>query len=368
MAKIDKINAFGTMYNVAANSNDVAYNGDNVNNVEEAIDELYERTEGGGGGDTTVVSAAPHYLNGKLPVWKDNMKILFVANSFVQRSFCWELVNVLNGINAANPNSPITGENLKIEQFYRGGEGLAGFLDRLENNPNYEDYYYKIEYTNGTWSRVGTAKSIKSAIEGEHWDVIILQAWPKDGSTEDARNYSTFSAALREWIYQIRKLCPNPDVCIGFNMIWPCKATFTKSTFDTYFASICKATKQMVSDSGVDVIIPSGTAMANAVNTNTFNGANTHFLMRDMVHAGLGVAEYIIACTIYEAVLAPVLKRSMMGITAVPDENTGDQGDNTYSRANITVTAENLGLCHEIALRAVCDMYNVDDTIDPIQP
>lgn len=372
MNKIDTVNAFGTMYNVAADSENVAYSGNDVTNIKEAIDDLYERTEdsggsSGGGGDT-VVSAAPYFLNGKLPVWKDNLKILFIANSFVNRSFNWELVNVLNGINAANPNSPITGENLKIEQFYRGGASMTTFLERLKNFPHVQDYYNKIEYNNGTWSLVGTAKGIQDAIESDAWDVIILQAWPSlNTNGESASDYDTFKDTLKEFIFQIRKLCPNPAVCIGLNMIWPCGNTvFTMPNFMNNYNGICNATKQMISDSGVDVIIPSGTAMANAVNTNTFNGANTHFMMRDSVHAGKGVAEYIIACTIYEAVLAPVLKKSMLNITAVPPVNENDAGSNAYPQANIPVSAENLGLCHEIALHAVCDMYNVDTTIDPI--
>lgn len=370
MGVIDKINAFGTEYNVAANSANISYSGNDATNVKDAIDDLYKRTEdsgGSSGGGDTVVSAAPYFLNGKLPVWKDNLKILFIANSFVQRSFCWELVNVLNGINAANPNSPITGEDMKIEQFYRGGASMTTFLDRLKNFPHNPDFYKKIEYSNDTWSLAETAKGIQDAIESDAWDVIILQAFP-DGTREDVENYNTFSATLKEFVYNIRKICPNPTVCIGFNLVWPLGSTgYTMAEYMSHYNGICSTVKQMVSDSGVDVIIPSGTAIANAINTNTFNGANTNLLLRDNVHVGLGVGEYIVACTIYEAVLAPVLKKSMLNITVVPPVNENDAGSNTYPQANIPVSAENLGLCHEIALRAVCDMYNMDDTIDPIQ-
>lgn len=354
MGVINQIKVGNESRDIACSAGNVSYTNNSlagVDNVADALDTIISQ-----GGSSGASSSTPRYHNHPLPYWKDNISVLCIANSFTMYSMK-ELYTILNGLGVAS-------SKLTFCVAHSPARTMSTWLEKINNNNTDYQYHY-VDYANGAWknsySSSPNGTGIRSRIGGKAWDVIVFQPYPPSGSSDNASSYSSYSSVLKELISVVRKNVPNPKVCIGMNMIW--SNSQTKSTYEAGWANICKAIKSTVSDAGVDVIVPIGTSFVNAANTATF-GTNHHLLMSDSTgHPAAGVARYIASCVIYETLLAPVLGQSMYGLTNIP---TLTSDASQYTDAEIAVSAENIGLCHDIAMSAVVDMYTKDTTIDPI--
>lgn len=363
MAVTNQIQIDGQTNDIGAKAENVSYSNEGlsgVSNVKDALDFVIENGSGGGGGGSVAASAAPYFKNPPIPTWKDNLKVLFIGNSYT-----------LYSIGEADPTMPTILNELQISEneitlYYAHSQAssLAAWLDAFKNK-SVRGAIERLEYKNNAWKiTLGEfdTGNIYNTIVGTPWDIIVFQVYPQTAASgERANNYDSFKETIRSFIYEIRKVCPNRNVAFGFHMIWA-KNTSRVANVATWSA-IVSATEAMVSDAGVDIIVPSGTAMMNAVNTNTFKGESHDFLVRDSTgHPAWGVARYILSCTIWETLFAPVLNKSMYGLTSLPPYTRA-----TTNVADIEVTAENIELCQKIAMAAVCDRFHANTTIDPIQ-
>lgn len=95
---------------------------------------------------------------------------------------------------------------------------------------------------------------------------------------------------------------------------------------------------------GIDMIIPTGTTIQNARATEL----NTpHGITCDGKHLAYGVGRYLMACTWFEALIAPVYGVSVVGNTAVHAITENEQSSLTYEV--VSVTDENSTLCQQCA-------------------
>jgi hypothetical protein len=104
---------------------------------------------------------------------------------------------------------------------------------------------------------------------------------------------------------------------------------------DTMYFRIADAVKTMIADTGIDIIIPSATAIRNLRSTSVNNPPLD--LTRDGYHIDLGAGRYTLACTWFQALIAPCL-----GTTVVGNPFKTDNG-------NVPVTGDNILLCQKAA-------------------
>ncbi len=132
------------------------------------------------------------------------------------------------------------------------------------------------------------------------WDVIVLQQY-----SGQAINYSTYNPSLNQLINFIVDNSTNPQLSLAWQLIWSYADVFsdTQPTGLERWRLICAATKQMMTYDGIDIIIPSGTAiqLARATSLNT-----DLQLTRDGTHLDVYAGRYIAACTWAQALFAPV--------------------------------------------------------------
>lgn len=296
----------------------------------------------------------PYFHNAPIPRWKDNLKVLLIGNSLIKYGSEY-LATILNELN-------VTAGKVEIHACYSSGRQLSTWLGVFETNGIIMELYSWTK-TNNTWVRsYRTDRGLRDEVADTPWDVIVFQVFPWTAdSGECADDYSTFRDIISSFIYEIRTVCPNKDVAFGFNMIWA--ADQTRNDNVATWSAIVNATKEMVADSGL-FVIPSGTAIMNAVCTKEFLGEGHSFLICDQYgHPAQGVARYITSCVIWESIFAQIFG-SMYGLNQAP---TYTADGNAFTGSEIPVTSSNIRLCQQAVLAAVCDMWSANTSIDPYE-
>ena len=121
----------------------------------------------------------------------------------------------------------------------------------------------------------------------------------------------------------------------------------------------------MISKYGIDIIIPSGTAVENARKTRL---KTPHSLTRDGHHIAYGTGQYLLACTLYETIFKPIYKTSLPTNWARPAIPQEDKDDSKYEY--VDVTDETAYLCQQCAIAAIEDWHSITlvDTITIEKP
>ena len=114
------------------------------------------------------------------------------------------------------------------------------------------------------------------------------------------------------------------------------------------YKAIANATQLMKKGSGIDVIIPSGTALQNLRNT-TLND-DPYDLTRDGYHSDLGAGRYVEACTWFLTLIKPCLSAyNIEGNTFRPTDG------------KVLVNNNNVQLIWKAAQKAVQNPYEISD-------
>lgn len=246
-------------------------------------------------------------LLGSLAVWAhggDTLRVLAIGNSFSQdaiEQYLYEL-----GREA--------GVEMIIGNGYRGGQGFAShWQDVTEGNNTFE--YRKVVRGVRT-NRAHMA--LKAIVQDEPWDCItVQQASPESGM------YATYDPCMSELLRYAARLCPNPDVRLGFHMTWAYAHDSTHGGFANYGSSQqtmydsirCSVRQAMAAHPELTFLVPSGTAIQNA--RSSWLGDN---LCRDGYHLDLSFGRYTAACTWLECLtgISPIaFKYKPYGVDAV---------------------------------------------------
>ena len=311
----------------------------NFNDVKSAIDNLGQQ----GGSSITVNASVPKYRNNLLPFHKNTFKIFGFGNSFT----LYPTEPLSDLLTAAGADK----SKFAFKFSYIQGYSLSQYLTALQNNTT-PGIGYKTA-GGGTLS-VATSGGLRTVLS-QDWDIILLQQ-----KSTDAKNYSTYEPYLTQLVKLIRTYCTNPRVCIAFQQTWSVNQN-DYTAQDAEWASICDAVKSVVGVNGIDVIIPSGTALQNARHTsefyNTNNNTNHYLLMDSTGHPADGAGRYVCACAWYQALFAPLLGLpSIVGNSATL---TATDTSQPYTDSIIDVTASNKEILQKCALSAVTDMWNI---------
>ncbi len=235
----------------------------------------------------------------------DNViKILSIGNSFSEDAVEQHLYDLAKA----------DGIKVIIGNMYIGGCSLQKHLTNAnENKPVYK--YRKIGLDGVKVETKGF--TLDQALADEQWDYISFQ------------QQSGRSGMYHTWIESIPGLLEytGSRVSKGTKMMlhqtWAYDQTSTHKDFKNYghdqmtmYKAIVDAVKRVSKDTGVKMVIPSGTAVQNA-RTTILNDKIT----RDGYHLHKTYGRYIAACTWFEK----VLKRNVVGNPYRPANMTEEQ-------------------------------------------
>lgn len=206
------------------------------------------------------------------------------------------------------------GIELIIGNMYIGGCSLEKHLNNaIDDKPAYS--YRKIGVDG---KRVVTKEvTLSFALADEEWDYISFQQ--KSGISGV---YETWVESLPKLIEYVKPRLPK-DVVMMIHQTWAYDLTSTHKDFKNYnndqmvmYNSIMSAVKKISKDTGIKVVIPSGTAVQNA-RTTILNDTVT----RDGYHLHKIYGRYVAACTWFET----VFNKNVVGNPYKPEGMTEEQ-------------------------------------------
>ncbi len=239
--------------------------------------------------------------NHPLPQQPDTLRILGIGNSFTDDGMMY-LPELLE---AAGIHNVILG------RLYIGGCSLERHCKEYEKGSNAYIYY---KSTDNRWITVSEGTSLVHGIEDEPWDIVVTQqSSPKSG------HYATFQPWLDELIGIVRWHCSNAGACFAWQQTWAYSTNSDHGAFPRYeknqmlmYNSIMSATKDLLEDTDIEVIIPTGTAVQNMRATEF---CDPQEFTRDGYHLSFGAGRYLGACTWFQTLIAPSLKTTLAGNT-----------------------------------------------------
>lgn len=233
-----------------------------------------------------------------LPLRPDTLRILGVGNSFTDDGMMY-LPDLLAAAGI---------ENVVLGRLYFPGCSLEQHC-RFYMDDAAEYIYYKS--TSNLWDTVSDHAKLTDALEDERWDVVVLQQASHFSGLDD-----TYVPWLERLIGVVLSHNSNPALCLAWQMTWAYAEDSDHGGFANYggdqrrmYEAIVQAVKRLQADTGIAVLIPTGTAVQNA----RANVSSLRDLTRDGYHLDLGVGRYTAACTWFEALIAPTLGRSVRG-------------------------------------------------------
>lgn len=210
------------------------------------------------------------------------IKLLALGNSFSQDAVEQNLHELAKA----------EGIDLVIGNMNIGGCSLDRHWDNISNDKAAYSYL-KIEGDNRTRT---PNQAISSVIQEEDWDYISIQ---------QVSGYSGVPSSfgkLPDIMHYLRENATNPDVKFIWHQIWAYEEGSTHGDFPKYdrdqmkmYRAIVETSKQAAKAVGIDMIVPSGTAIQNG--RTSYIG--DHFT-RDGYHLNLSYGRYTAACAWFE--------------------------------------------------------------------
>jgi hypothetical protein len=289
-----------------------------------------------------VQGQIPHFKNSPLPKNPVSLKILGIGNSFTEDGMHY-LPDLLEGANI---------ENVTLGMLVLGGCSLERHYQLYLSGDSAYNYKKSCPGKN-YWETARQKCTFREAVADENWDIIIIQQ-----VSQNAGMYDTYQPYLNRLTEAMVSNCSNAGVCLGWQMTWAYGSASTHAGFagysrnqDTMYFHIVNAVKTMIADTGIDIIIPSATAIRNIRSTKVNNPPLD--LTRDGYHIDLGAGRYTLACTWFQALIAPCL-----GITVAGNPFKTDSG-------NVPVDNDNILLCQKAAQYACIKRFGPCPIPDP---
>lgn len=279
---------------------------------------------------------SPTFKNNPFPVYKSTLKVLAIGNSFTDdpTAYLDDLV-ISSGIDRTK---------LCLYVGVIGGSSLQTWSEKYNSNETVE-----ITRKVGLASVSTTSGTLKQ-IFSQDWDIVVLNQL-----SSLAINYGSLNPHLKNIRSFIRQDCTNQKVCIAWQSVWSYYKDYTDNPKGIIgWSDICSVTKEQINKDGVDIIIPTGTAIQNARGSSL----NTvHDITRDGHHLAFGIGRYIAACTWFQVLFSPIFNVNIIGNASTHTVTQGEKDLSTYEWAD--VTNDNKLLCQKAAFMATMDMYNL---------
>lgn len=268
----------------------------------------------------------------ELPKNPTELKILAIGNSFTDDAMTL-FPNLLDSSHIYN---------VTLGKLTYGGAALDTHLINYLQNAH--AYTFEVTKENH-WEKISDNYTISEGVSFLDWDIIILQQVSRlSGQIQSYQPY------LNQLIKMLDDNCSNKNVVFGWHMTWAYAQNYTNSDFKNYgynqwnmYTKIVETVEDMQAQTGIQLVIPSGTAIQNLRNTSLNDSMD---LTRDGCHITLGVGRYTLACTWFQSLISPILGVDLLG--------------NNYRESNgIKVTDDNYAICQQAAIQACNDKFEV---------
>ena len=285
---------------------------------------------------TATVSTTSGYLcNPPLPYLPSKLDILFIGNSFsIDTSTA--LPEILKSLGISNVN---------VYVLYKGGCSMKQHYEFYKSG---EKVYELFRYNSQGGQQLEKTTSIREVMQRFPYDVVVFQQYSLESG-----DYTTYEPYLSRLIqaYNINKI--SARTTFAFNETWAYASNYKilskYKTPTNMWKSICLSAKKMKAASGIDIVIPCGTAVQNARSVEALNVDNE--LTRDGLHINLYSGRYLLACTFFESIIAPCLNRNLREDTTIYGKDT-DIGQ---------VNDTNRRLLQNCARLAVANNYEISE-------
>lgn len=225
------------------------------------------------------------------------VKLLAIGNSFSDDA----IEHYLYGLADSN------GDTIVIGNMYIGGCSLERHYNNSVDNTN--NYSYR-KIVDGV-KTVTPEYRLADAIADEDWDYISFQQVSSLSGIFDS-----YYPYINDLIKYAHKYSTNPDVKIVLHSTWAYAESSTHSGFGNYnnsqsemYDAIIDAGSRVAEKSGIDIIIPAGTAIQNGRTTSLGDT-----FCRDGYHLDLNYGRYTASCVWYEK----LFEKSVVGNSYVP--------------------------------------------------
>ncbi len=277
-----------------------------------------------------------YFCNPPLPYLPYKLDILFIGNSFsIDTSTA--LPSILRSLGLST---------VSVYVLYKGGCSIRQHYEYfLSDEPVYELWRYTLEGE----KRLESKTTIRDVMKRFSYEVVIFQQYSLHSGL-----YDTYEPYLAKLIQAYKITTISPRTTFAFNQTWAYSSQH--SDLKTYgsqtdmWRQICDATRAMKSHSGIDVIIPCGTAVQNARSLTDIVTANEW--TRDNQHISLYQGRYLLACTLFEAIIAPCLGVSICDDRTVYGKPGSEVVDDSNRRA-----------IQDCARLAVANNYSVSEFV-----
>lgn len=245
-------------------------------------------------------------LNKSLPQNPDTLRILGIGNSFTDDAMIYipQILKQMGIENVVLGKLSYSGCSLQQHlQFYRNNSKVYTFETQIGNDYNWKT---TLNY------------SFEEAISYTDWDIIILQQ-----VSDQAGIYDTYQPYLNILLNKINSEATNTKVVFGWHMTWAYATNSTHSGFKAYgnnqfsmYQQITKSVQFLQYNLGIKLVVPSATSIQNLRNTSI----NNHPLdfTRDGYHIDLGVGRFTLACTWFQALIAPCFGLDINNLPYIP--------------------------------------------------
>ena len=216
---------------------------------------------------------------------RDTVRILAIGNSFS--------VDALE--DHFHPVAADEGVTVIVGNMYIGGCSLERHVNNLRTDAG--AYSYRKTTADGKLTKTPDFP-LSKALKDEKWDYIsVQQASPLSGKPE------SYEPWLKELVDYVRANAPQAELM--FQMTWAYDRDSKHKKFPDYnkdqeymYNCILSAVQKAVPEVGIEMIIPSGTAVQNARTTALVDN-----ITRDGYHMSKPQGRYLLACTWVEKVL-----------------------------------------------------------------
>lgn len=244
----------------------------------------------------------------------NSLKILAIGNSFTNNSIEY-LPYILKSYNL---------NNITLGKICHGGASLQNHERFWRKEAHVYQFQLKTPQEIG-WNINIPNATIREAVQYTDWDIIVLQqASALSGLYKDYQPY------LNRLIEHILSAVTNPDVVFVWHMTWPYSTKCKTSAFSAYkktpaimYNSICNATKNMMKETGIKYLIPSGECIY-ALRNSIINKDTTDFT-EDGIHIDHPIGQYALAYTWFLSIIQPIYNQNLDSTTIHLPQNTSLQ-------------------------------------------
>ena len=288
--------------------------------------------------ESAAIQQTTGYLyNPPLPYMPQKLDVLFIGNSFsIDTSAALPSILSSLGIN-----------NVNVYVLYKGGCSMKQHYEYYKSG---EKVYELYRYNRQGEQQLEKATSIGEVMQRFPYDVVVWQQYSLDSG-----EYNTYEPYLSKLIqaYNITKL--SARTTFAFNETWAyasnAKNLSKYKNQKNMWKSICTSVRKMKAASGIDVVIPCGTAVQNAREVEALKVDNE--LTRDGTHINYYAGRYLLACTFFESIIAPCLNHNIREDMTVYGKTT-DIGQ---------VNDTNRKLLQDCARLAVANNYEISELV-----